>query len=108
MNNDLTGAVIAFIIGLAISFGNYKLSEYFLRHRPEKFPSVSIVRQFIQVAYILILFFAAGYTPWDRTFVLVGGALGVTIPMLLFTFRLLKTNKENTPENKEKEEPKDG
>lgn len=108
MENDIIGAVGAFLIGAFICFGNFKLSEYFLKHRPEKFSLVSVLRQVIQVAYILILFFTAKYTPWDRTFVLIGGALGVTLPMFLFTYKLLKANKNNTPDNNEKEETTDG
>lgn len=102
MDNNFIGAILAFIIGTIICFGNFKLSEYFLRHHREKFSSASFIRQLIQVAYILVLFFTANYTPWDRTYVLIGGVLGVTLPMFLFTYKLLKTN--NTARDSEKKE----
>lgn len=108
MNSDFIGAILAFAAGVIICFGNFRLSEYFLKHRPEKYSSVSVLRQIIQVAYILVLFFTAKYTPWNRSFVLIGGALGVTLPMFVFTYRLLKTNNDRTPDKKEKEESTDG
>lgn len=110
MDNNFVGAVLSFALGVLICFGNFKLSEYFLKNHREKFHSVSFIRQLVQVAYILILFFVAPYTPWDRTFVLVGAALGVTLPMFLFTYKLLKTNKSVPTDEKpaEKEVGDDG
>ncbi len=100
MDNNFIGAILAFILGAVICFGNFKLSEYFLTHHREKFSSVSFIRQLVQVAYILILFFTAKFTPWDRTYILIGGVLGITLPMFLFTYKLLKTN--NTASYSEK------
>ena len=94
MQSDLFGAALFFIIGAVIAFGNFKLSEFFLKNKKDKFSSVTVIRQTVQVAYILILFFTAKYTPWDRLYVLIGGASGVTLPMIVFTFLLLKTNKK--------------
>lgn len=108
MKNPVIGAVIAFVLGAAISFLNYKLSGYFLKTKPEKFSSVSFIRQAVQVLYIVLLFFAAKYTPWDRTYLLIGGALGITLPMFFFTFRLLGENKKNTSDIKEGKEDSDG
>lgn len=107
MENNFVGAAIAFVLGVVICFGNFKLSEYFLINHREKFHSVSFIRQLVQVIYIVALFFLAPYTPWDRTYVLIGAALGITLPMFLFTYRLLKTNKNNTSEA-EKGDEKDG
>ncbi len=109
MENDFIGAAAAFAAGVLISFCNYKISEYFLKNCPDKFSFVSVVRQLIQVLFIVALFFGAKYTPWDRTFVLLGGALGITIPMLIFTSRLLKTNKSvSKTEKTEKEGDENG
>ncbi len=108
MENDIIGAVSAFLAGTLICFGNYKLSEYFIRHKPEKYSLVSILTQFIRVSYFLLLYFTADYTPWSKMYILIGGALGVTLPMLLFTHRLIKVNKEGSADKKEKEESDNG
>lgn len=108
MNPDLFGAIGAFIIGLVLSFLNYKISEYFLKSRQNMFSYVSVIRQAVQVAYVLILFFAAKYTPWDRTYLLIGGVLGITLPMFFFTYRLLKTNSSMKTEQEDQQKIKEG
>ena len=104
MENDIIGALAAFAVGALICFVNYKLSDYFIKHSPDRFPSVSFVRQLIQVLYLAALFFAAGYTPWDRTWLLAGGALGITLPMILSTLKLIKTNRSLSEKKKEEKE----
>lgn len=42
------------------------------------------------IGYLALLYFAAPYTPWDGIWLLAGGALGLTIPLFLFTFLLLQ------------------
>lgn len=109
MENDFIGAAAAFAAGVLISFCNYKISQYFLKKRPDRLSLASVLRQPIQVLYIVALFFGAKYTPWDKTFVLIGGALGITLPMLIFTSRLLKVNKsESCPETNGKEGEENG
>lgn len=93
MKSDIFGAALFFIIGAVIAFGNFKLSDFFLKNKKDKFSYVTLIRQAVQIAYIIIVFFAAKYTPWDRTYLLIGGALGITLPMFIFTSLLLKTNK---------------
>ena len=89
---NIFGAVIAFCVGIAIATVNYALSRYMIKKHSDKYPLTVIVRQVIQVAYLVLLFFLAEYTPWDRLWLLVGGCLGVTIPMIWFTMRLVKLN----------------
>ncbi len=108
MQSDIFGAALFFIIGVIIAFGNFKLSEFFLKNKKDKFSSVAVIRQALQVAYIVILFFAAKYTPWDRTYILIGGALGITLPMFIFTSLLLKTNKNGSINNSIKEDEDNG
>lgn len=110
MDNNAVGAVAAFAVGAVICFGNFKLSEFFLKKHKDRFKYVSFIRQFIQVLYILVLFFVAPYTPWDRTFLLIGAALGITLPMFPFTYKLLKTNNSDRvqTEKEKEEESKDG
>ena len=44
------------------------------------------------------------YTPWDRMWMLVGGCMGITLPMIIFTPRLVRLNDSL----RKKEENKDG
>ncbi len=96
MEIDFIGAAAAFAAGVLISFCNYKISQHFLKKRPDRLSLVSLIRQPVQILYIVALFFGAKYTPWDRTFLLIGGALGITLPMLIFTSRLLKVSKSES------------
>ncbi len=96
MGNNFVGAFLFFIIGAVICFVNYRLSDYFLKKHKKIVSAVSLIRQALQVGYIALLFFTADYTPWDKTYVLVGGVLGVTLPMLITTYRLLLTNKSES------------
>lgn len=107
MENNFVGAVLFFIIGAAICFVNYKLSDYFLKKHKKIFSAVSLIRQALQVGYIALLFFTADYTPWNKTYVLIGGVLGVTLPMLITTYRLLLTNKSEA-ETEKKGDDADG
>ena len=107
MENNFVGALLAFIAGAIVCFVNYKLSDYFIKRHKNMFSLVSVIRQIIQVGYLVLLFFISGYTPWDKTFILTGGCLGVTIPMLVSTYKLLKTNKAEA-ESEKKEDDTDG
>jgi len=63
------------------------------------------------IGYLALLYFAAPYTPWDGIWLLAGGAVGLTIPMFLFTFLLLRqVNGQSTaPEPRgENNNPKEG
>ena len=107
MDNNLFGAAISFILGIGISFANYRLTDMFLKKVPDKFSVVFVLRQALGVLYIVALYFLAPYTPWDRLYLLVGAALGITIPMFIFTAKLL-SGTDNTKNMKEKEEDNNG
>lgn len=101
MDANWVGAVLAFSVGFGIAALNYLLSKFMLKKHPAQFSAVSVVRQLLQVAYIVLLFALGDRTPWDKLWLLVGGVLGVTLPMIFFTSRLLNISKG-------KEEPKNG
>ncbi len=92
MHTNLFGAFAAFSVGLIIAAVNYALSRYVLKNHTSKYAFVQIIRQMIQVAYLVVIFVVADYTPWDVVWLLVGGGLGITLPMIFFTFRLVKLN----------------
>ena len=89
MDNSIIGAAIAFTVGIGLSFLNYRLTDIFIRKMPDKFSLVFVLRQTLGVLYIAALYFLAPYTPWDKLYLLVGAALGITIPMFVFTARLI-------------------
>lgn len=102
MSADLIGAVLAFLLGVAVAAGNYALSRHVLKTKPERYAMSMMARQFVQVLFIVLVFVLGEYTPWDRLWLLVGGVLGVTLPMFFFTMKLVKLNdsmkgKEETP-----------
>lgn len=92
IGTNFFGGLLAFCIGAAIAAGNYAFSRYILKRHASKYAGLQIVRQLVQVGYLVLLFALGGRTPWDTVWLLVGGALGVTLPMLWFTYRLVKLN----------------
>ncbi len=101
INSDIFGAAIAFLIGGLISFLNYALSKYILKSRPNIYASTHLLRQIIGIGYLVVLYLFADRTPFSPIWLVLGGCLGITIPMFYFTYRLVKFN--NIKENKEDE-----
>lgn len=99
MQTNFFGAILAFGVGVFIAAVNYKFSQYVLRKHTSKYAIMQIVRQFLQIAYLIVLFVASKYTPWDMEWLLVGGVIGITLPMFWFTYQLVKLN--NTLSGKE-------
>ena len=92
MDRNIIGAALAFCVGVAVAWVNFAVSRHVLRKNPEKYAGTTLVRQLIQVAYLVALFFLGAYTPWDRNWLLIGGGIGVTLPMIFFTYYLVKLN----------------
>lgn len=89
---NLVGALTAFVFGAVIALINYLISRYFIKNRPSLFASAQIIRTLLQLGCIVILFFGGRHTPWDVTYLLVGGCLGLTLPSLYFTRELVRLN----------------
>ncbi len=104
IENNFIGAIIAFLIGFAISAVNYAISKYILKKHTSKYPYLQFIRLPLQIGYLFVLYFCAEFTPWSLEWILIGGALGITIPMFFFTYRLVKTNDALT----RKEDKSDG
>ena len=92
IGTNIFGAALAFAGGAAIAALNYVFSRYLLIKRPSAYGGMQIVWQTVQIAYLGALVLFGGYTPWDRLWLLVGGGLGITLPMFWFTYRLVKLN----------------
>jgi len=92
MNNNWLGAILTFCVGVAIAAGSYAFSRYVLKRKAKQYAILQIVRQWVQIAYLVVLFLVGKHLPWDTSWLLVGGCLGITLPMFWFTYRLVKLN----------------
>ena len=84
----LTG-LAAFIGGALVSWVNYLLLKLLMNKKGETGLSlVSPIRTLLSVAYLLILYLVGRRTELSMNALLIGGALGLTIMLTLFTLRL--------------------
>ena len=102
MPDSIIGALLAALLGGVIAYVNYRLTAHTTDNPNERFAGVSIIRQMLNVGYLAAVFFLAPYTPWDRIWMLAGAVAGLTLPILIFTFLLLRRLKgdKNDEENK--------
>ena len=94
--------MLAFVVGAAVAYLNYVVSKYLIKNKPDMYASGQMIRSVIQIGYLVLIFTLGRYTPWEPMWLLVGGCLGITIPMFYFTFKLVKLN------DQKKEDKDDG
>ncbi len=93
MKPDIVGAAVAAGLGVLIAVINYLLSRQVLMKAPEKYAFITVTRQVIQIGFLVLVYFAGSrLTDADVTYLLVGAVLGMTVPMLYFTKKLLALN----------------
>ena len=86
----LTG-LAAFVGGALVSWVNYLLLQSLMSKNGEKaINMISPLRTLLSVAYLLILYLIGRRTELNSTALLLGGALGLTILLTFFTFRLTR------------------
>lgn len=100
---NLIGAAVTLALGILIAFLNYLLSAYMLKKHPQSYPSSMAVRQIVQVLYFVAVFFIGEKTPADVIYLLIGAAVGITLPMFYFTGKLVKLNDALNKERRESE-----
>ncbi len=106
---NIIGGVIAAAVGSLIAFANYIFSKKVLLKAPEKYSSTFVVRQVLQVAYLVLVYFIGSKTQIaDLVFLLVGAVAGMTVPMFFFTKKLLMLNDTMKTKKPEKEDKADG
>ena len=108
MNQNIIGAVVAAAVGVGIAFVNYLISKAVLAKSPDKYSITTVMRQIIQVGFLVIVYFAGEKTEYDPIYLLIGAVLGITLPMFLFTKKLLSFNETLYRKEKGKEEETDG
>lgn len=92
IENNFVGAAVALLIGIGIAALNYGLSRWCLKKSPERYAMLQPLRSLSQIGYLALILLFGKYTPWDQMWLLVGGVLGITLPMPIFTYRLVKLN----------------
>ncbi len=92
MESPLAGGVLALLGGCAVSLLNYSINLRTLKNKPSALASVSVVRQVLSIGYLVLVFALAGVLPWDHMPLLLGAAVGLTIPSILLAVRLAGVN----------------
>ena len=92
LTSNLVGALLSLAVGVGIAAVCYGISRAALLRHPERYGLADIARRLLQVGYLVALYFLGAYTPWDPLWLVVGGGLGITLPMFWFTYRLVKLN----------------
>ena len=92
MSSPIVGGAVGFLIGFAIAALNYRINLRTLRKKPDQLANMSVVRQVLNVACLIAAFLLGKVLPWGQVPMLIGTALGLTIPAIFFAFRLAKLN----------------
>lgn len=92
MELPIVGGLLAFLGGAAVAALNYRINLWVLKKRPDMLGSVSIVREILSVVYFVGVYLLSRVLPWGYVPLLVGAAVGLTVPSVLFSFRLAKIN----------------
>ena len=94
--NSLPGAVIAALLGAGIAFVNYRLTKKAALSAGSAagasglFGLVPVIRMVLSVGLLAAAYFLGPLTPWDRVWILAGAVVGLTVPLFIFTFLLVK------------------
>ncbi len=104
MENAFVGGALAFAAGAVIAVSNYLITQKILKSKNGSLGAVSIIRQTVNIGYFVLLYFLAEYLPWDTFPLLIGGALGITLPMLILTPMLMKKAQSANRSEKDREE----
>lgn len=109
MSHNIIGAFITAVIGFLIAYVNYLLSGRVLIKAPDRFSAVTIARQALQVGFLAVVYFVGTkIQEINPVYLLVGAVLGLTLPMIYFTKRLLSINEAGVSNKKEKGVETDG
>ncbi len=108
MKHDIIGCVIALAVGVGIAYLNYTVSKILLNKKRDSYYLTQYIRTAINLAFLILLYFVAEPLGYDRTWFLVGGCVGLTVPLIFFTSLLIKENERIQEKNKNKNDDNDG
>ena len=101
---NIIGAAVAVLCGFLVALVNYILSKTILAKAPEKFSFVTVVRQVIQIGFLVAVYFIGEKIPdVNIMYLLVGAVVGMTAPMVIFTRKLISLNQTINKKEPEKE-----
>ncbi len=104
MTEYIVGGVISLVFGAALSSANYLVARRLLRKNNDRIAVSSILRQTLNIAYLVAIYFLSNVLPWPLEAMLVGGALGVTVPSFFFAARLARDMRSPAGESKAERE----
>ena len=92
---NLISAVVAGIIGFLVAFLNYLISKIVLLKAPQKYSVTTVLRQVLHIGFMVAVYFIVSKIEQiNLVYVLVGSVLGMTLPMIFFTKKLLEYNNQ--------------
>lgn len=107
MASPILGGLLAGLGGCAVAALNDWINRRTLKNDPDRLPSMSIVRELLSLAYFVAVYLLRVILPWETLPLLIGAALGLTIPSILFSLRLAKLN-DALAEQKKREQEEGG
>lgn len=105
MNTDILAGVLAFLPGLGIAVLNSRITRRVMEKDPNKLAMMSMPRQMLNILYLVALYALSGLFDWPLTPMLVGAAIGITIPSIIMAITMTSHSGSGTgsAENEEKE-----
>ena len=104
MNTNIIGVAAVVVCGFFVAFVNYILSKTVLAKAPEKYSLVTVVRQILQIGFLVAVYFIGDKIQSVNTiYLLIGAVVGMTAPMIFFTRKLLVLNQNANKKEPEKE-----
>ena len=90
MSSPMIGGLLVCALGVLLAFGNDAMTRAVCKRKPSLLVPFFAARQIVNIAYLAALYFLSPALPWGATPLLVGGALGVTVPSVFLASRLAK------------------
>ena len=95
---SLPGALIAALLGAAVAWLNYRImkraAESAASGKSASFAAAPVIRMLLSAGLLAAVYFIGAFTPWDRVWLLAGAAVGLTVPLFVFTFLLVRKSNE--------------
>ena len=106
MKESLPGLLLCFAAGTLVAYLNYLMAKRAIRRSASAFTAVPVYRMILSVGLLAAVYFIAPRTGWSRTWMLVGAAVGLTIPSLPFSWLLMRAARDG--EKKDEQKPEGG
>ncbi len=96
MDRWYVGAFLAALGGALIAWGNSCMTDWAGRRSERWLYMLSPLRMLFSVGYLTAIYFLAPLTPWELVPLLCGAVVGLTVPSVFFTVRLVRKAKRET------------